>query len=275
MSKTIVITGGSDGIGAAAAIELSRRGHRMVIVGRSPEKSAAVAARAGADYFVADFAVLAQVRQLAVDLAARYERIDVLANNAGGIFGDREKTVDGHERTFQINHLAPFLLTRLLMDTLIASRASIIQTSSLGARLVGHLDLDDIEHDRNFSATRAYGTAKLENILFTRELDRRYGQLGVAAAAFHPGTVATSFAGNSSSFLRRVYGSRIMRMFMTSAEKGAGQLVWLAEGVPGSDWTSGAYYENYKIARKHNPQVFDDELAATLWERSEQLISCS
>ncbi|MEV4175373.1 SDR family NAD(P)-dependent oxidoreductase [Nonomuraea sp. NPDC049709] len=128
--QTIIITGASDGIGAAAAHQLTENGHKVIVVGRSPQKTAAVAGKIGAPFHVADFADLAQVRSLASELTATYPRIDVLANNAGGIFGDREVTTDGYEKTFQVNHLAPFLLTYLLMATLIESNAKIIQTSS-------------------------------------------------------------------------------------------------------------------------------------------------
>jgi NAD(P)-dependent dehydrogenase (short-subunit alcohol dehydrogenase family) len=196
----------------------------------------------------------------------------VFANNADGIFGDRAKTIDGFEKTFQINHLAPFLLTSLLLDKLIRSRAAVIQTSSSGARLFGKLAIDDLDHDRDFTPQLAYGTAKLENILFTRELHRRYNARGISAAAFHPGAVATSFATESDSFMKRIYNSRLGRAFMTTTDKGAGRMVWLAESVPGSDWASGTYYERRKPAKRHNPQALDADLAAAIWDRSEQLL---
>jgi NAD(P)-dependent dehydrogenase (short-subunit alcohol dehydrogenase family) len=196
----------------------------------------------------------------------------VLANNAGGIFGDRTKTVDGFEKTFQINHLAPFLLTQLLMDTLIASKATVIQTASIGARMTGKVVLDDLDYDRDFTAVRAYGTAKLENILFTKELHRRYHAQGISTAAFHPGNVATSFATESDSWLKYITGNRIGRAFLTTPEKGAEQLAWLAQGQPGIDWISGTYYEKRKPAKRNNPQALDADLARQLWDRSEELL---
>ena len=270
MPKIIVITGASDGIGAAAARQLHKNGHQVVLVGRSPQKTQAIAFELGVRSYTADFTRLADVRQLAADLHAAYPQIDVLANNAGGVFGDRTRTVDGFEKTFQVNHLAPFLLTHLLMDRLLASKASIIQTSSLGARLAGHLVMQDLEHERDFRPTLAYGTAKLANILFTQELQRRYGAQGIAAAAFHPGNVSSNFALGSQSFLRHVY--RLGHMFMVSPETGAEQLVWLAQTSPGVDWTPGAYYEKGRVAKKVNPQTRDPNLARQLWERSEQLL---
>jgi NAD(P)-dependent dehydrogenase (short-subunit alcohol dehydrogenase family) len=271
--KTIVVTGASEGIGAAAARKLHADGHRVIVVGRSPEKTAAVAEELGVDHFVADFAVLDQVRELAAGLDAAYPSIDVLCNNAGGVFGDRAKTVDGFEKTFQVNHLAPFLLTQLLLDKLIAGDASVIQTSSFAARMTGKIEMDDLEHDRDFNANVAYGTAKLENILFTKELHRRYHDQGISSAAFHPGVVATGFAAESHSWLRHMYTNPIGRLFMTSPEKGADQMVWLAECRPGQDWESGTYYEKRKPARRTNPQALDDALAEWLWERSEELLS--
>ncbi|HEY0240804.1 MAG TPA: SDR family NAD(P)-dependent oxidoreductase, partial [Friedmanniella sp.] len=184
-NQTIVITGASDGIGAAAARKLSAEGHEVVLVGRSPDKTAAVANELGAPYLVADFSDLAEVRTLADRLATTYPRIDVLANNAGGIMGHRQLTVDGFELTFQVNHLAPFLLTNLLLPVLTTSRAKVIQTASIAARMFGHLDLDDLGLEQGYSPDRAYGNGKLENILFTRELDRRFADQGIAAAAFH------------------------------------------------------------------------------------------
>ncbi len=272
MSKTIVITGASDGIGAAAARQLHQDGHHVVIVGRSPQKTQAIARELGADHFLADFTRLDDVRTLAADLDRACPQIDVLANNAGGIFGDRTKTADGFEETFQVNHLAPFLLTSLLMDKLLTSRASVIQTSSSGARLFGRLDIGDLDHDRDFTPQLAYGTAKLENILFTRELHARYHPQGLSAAAFNPGAVATSFATSSDSFMRRIYTSRIGRAFMATPEKGASQMVWLAETSPGTDWESGTYYEKNKPAKRNNPQALDPDLARELWDRSAELL---
>lgn len=271
-AKTIVITGASDGIGAAAARRLHRDGHQVVIVGRAPQKTRAVAREIGADYHLADFCRLDDVRRLAAELKTAHPRIDVLANNAGGIFGDRAKTADGFEKTFQVNHLAPFLLTRLLMDPLTAGKAAVIQTASIGARLTGKVVLDDLDHDRDFTALRAYGTAKLENILFTKELHRRYHAQGISTAAFHPGSVATSFATESDSLLKYITGNRLGRAFLTTPEKGAEQLVWLAAGRPGIDWISGTYYEKRRPAKRNNPQALDADLARRLWDRSEELL---
>ena len=271
-SQTIVITGASDGIGAAAARRLNADGHLVVLVGRSPEKTAAIAKELAAPYHVADFSDLGEVRRLADQLAAAYPRIDVLANNAGGIMGPRQLTVDGHELTFQVNHLAPFLLTNLLLPVLTAGGAKVIQTASIAARMFGHVDLDDLDLERGYSPDRAYGNGKLENILFTRELDRRYGDRGIAAAAFHPGVVGTNFASDTTHPMRFLYHTPVIKnLFTISPEKGARGLIWLAENTPGVTWPTGEYFERNRVARS-NPQAQDAALAVGLWDRSVELV---
>jgi NAD(P)-dependent dehydrogenase (short-subunit alcohol dehydrogenase family) len=270
--QTIVITGASDGIGAAAARQLAARGERVVLAGRSPAKTAAVAAELNAPYHVADFADLAQVRELAGTLAAEYPRIDVLANNAGGIFGARALTPDGFEKTFQVNHLAPFLLTTLLLPTLTASSAKVIQTSSSAAKLYGLIDIEDLQNEKKYSPNKAYGDAKLANILFTRELQRRYGAQGINAVAFHPGVVATNFASDTTSFFRFVYHTPLKWLMATTARKAAGTLTFLVEGTPGQTWQPGEFYAGNQLARSHE-QAYDDYLARELWDQSAALLS--
>jgi NAD(P)-dependent dehydrogenase (short-subunit alcohol dehydrogenase family) len=271
-ARTIVITGASDGIGAAAARDLAAAGEHVVLVGRSPSKTRAVAEALKAPYHVADFADLRQVRRLAGELQSAYPHIDVLANNAGGIMGKREVTTDGFERTFQVNHLAAFLLTTLLMPVLTASSAMVLQTSSIAAKTASRFDIDDLQNERRYSPERAYGNAKLENILFTKELHRRYHEQGVSAAAFHPGLVATNFASDTTSWWRYTYHLPPLRRLTTiTVERGAMPLIWLAEGVPGTTWESGAYYDRNKLARSSS-QADDPELAGQLWDRSEALL---
>ena len=269
-ARTVLITGASDGIGAVAARQLVARGDTVVIVGRSPDKTRAVAAGLGVDFFVADFGRLDEVRELAATVLERYPRIDVLANNAGGILGRRETTVDGNEKTFQINHLAPFLLTNLLIDRLAESGATVINTSSVANSRFGKFDIDDVNAERGYSENRAYGNAKLANILFTAELHKRFSERGISTAAFHPGIVATNFATGSTSLMRLVYRS-VFKIFLISPEQGADTLVWLASTTPGVDWVSGAYYDKRQIARA-NPQAYDTELAARLWDLSSELV---
>ena len=270
--RTIVITGASDGIGAAAARTLAKAGEQVVVVGRSAGKTRALAGDIGADYYLADFAQLSQVRDLAAKIKEKYPRIDVLANNAGGIMGKRTLTVDGNESTFQVNHLAPFLLTTLLMDTLTASNAKVINTSS-AANNFGKLDLFDLNAEYGYSTNRAYGTGKLANILFTSELHRRFHDQGITTAAFHPGVVRTNFAAESGSPWRHAY-TTLLNRFMLSPDQGADTMLWLINGTAGTDWISGAYYAKRALA-KASSQAYDAELARGLWEKSEDLVKVS
>ncbi|MEV7692018.1 SDR family NAD(P)-dependent oxidoreductase [Microbacterium sp. NPDC089189] len=271
MPRTIVITGASDGIGAAAARQLHAGGDRVVIVGRNPDKTAAVARALGAEFHVADYGDLAQVRDLAARLREAHPRIDVLANNAGGVFEKRRTTVDGNELTFQVNHLGGFLLTHLLLDVLIESRASVIQTSSVAAERFSKFDIDDLQGERNYSASRAYGNSKLANVLFTKELHLRFHERGLNAVAFHPGVVATGFAAASTGPWRFLYHNPLTKLFMTSSDEGGSRLTWLAQGTPGETWTPGEFYSSNRLARTH-PVASDAVLAGALWEKSEALV---
>ncbi|UWX98518.1 SDR family NAD(P)-dependent oxidoreductase [Arthrobacter zhaoxinii] len=271
--KTIVITGASDGIGAAAARRLTENGHHVVVVGRSPEKTAAVAKDTGGEYFLADFADLGSVRTLASELLQRYPRIDVLANNAGAVFGNvRQVTGDGHEMTFQVNYLAPFLLTQLLTDRLLESKGTVINTSSMANRLFGNVDLDDLENENGYNPSKAYGNAKLEQILFTEEFDRRYRSHGATSTAFHPGVIGSSFSSAEGSAMRAVYQSPLLRRLLPTPEKGARTLVFLAEGTPGTDYPTGKYFVRSKVA-KPNKQAGDAALALGLWNRSVAMLA--
>jgi NAD(P)-dependent dehydrogenase (short-subunit alcohol dehydrogenase family) len=266
-NKTVVITGASDGIGAAAARALHALGAEVVIVGRSPEKTKRIAEELGVAYYLADFSKFADVRHLAIRIKKDYPRIDVLANNAGGIMGtQRELTVDGNEMTIQVNYLSPFLLTHLLMDTLIASHATIVNTASTANRLSGKLSIDDMKLDRGYGRWTAYGKSKLMDILFTKELAVRFGDKGIHTASFHPGIVATSFSVSMGGFVAFVYKSFLNRILLSPAQ-GADTLVWLAASTPGVDWTSGEYYAKRKIA-KANSQAYDIKLSHDLWEKS-------
>jgi len=197
LQQTIVITGASDGIGAASARTLTASGHRVLIVGRSREKTAAVARETGAEPFVADFAHLDDVRALA-------------------------------------------------------------------GRLKGN--------ERGYSPAKAYGDAKLANILFTRGLHARHQHQGISTMAFHPGNVATNFAADTTNLMRFLYHTPLRRLALISAEKGGANLTWAITGRPGVDWTSGTYYDQRTVAKRVNPRMYDDALVDQLWERSAHLV---
>lgn len=269
-ARTIVITGASDGIGAAVARAFAAAGDRVVIVGRNPAKTNALAAQIGAQAFVADFADLAQVRQLATKLKAAFPRIDVLVNNAGAIMPESVRTADGIESTLQVNHLAPFLLTNLLIDVLEASNATVITTASDAASM-GHLDLADLQNTARWETKKVYGDSKLANILFTKELQRRFGGRGINAVSFHPGNVASNFASDTTSNWRFIYKTPLRHIVLIPPERGAKTLIWLADGIPGDTWTAGLFYKGH-TAKTANPQADDAVLAESLWNASADLV---
>ena len=266
--RVVVVTGASDGIGAAAARMLARQGDNVVVVGRSPGKTRAVAKEAGGEYHVADFARLDEVRDLAAALQGRHSRIDVLVNNAGLIAGTRRTlTADGHELTFQVNHLAPYLLTRLLEDSLARARGRVITTSSRASTAPdAAIAVDDLDMADGYDGLRAYKASKLANVLFTREVARRWEPLGVSAAAAHPGMVRSQWGRSGPPAVRLVMSSPL-RLAMRSPERGADTLVWLSASRPGTDWRSGGYFADRKPATAP-PAADDENLARELWDRS-------
>jgi NAD(P)-dependent dehydrogenase (short-subunit alcohol dehydrogenase family) len=268
----VVLTGATRGIGRAAAIELARRGAELALVGRDPERVRATAEEARAagggaavHEHVADMARMDEVRRLAAELLDRHPRIDVLANNAGAMFTSRHVTPDGFEQTFALNHLAPFLLTNLLCERLVECRARVVTTAS-DAHKGGVLDLDDLNSERGrFRPGRVYGTTKLCNVLFTRELQRRRPEL--TANCFHPGVIRSGFGKNDGALVR--LGITVAGLFMASPETGARSLVWLALDPSGGQ-VRGQYVEKQRpVAPSAAAQ--DDVLAAALWERSAAL----
>jgi NAD(P)-dependent dehydrogenase (short-subunit alcohol dehydrogenase family) len=266
----VVITGATRGIGRAAAIELAGQGAEVAVVGREPERVDAVAGEAQAagggapvHTYVADLTLMASVRQLAEQLRGAHERIDVLANNAGALFASRKVTSEGFERTFALNHLAPFLLTNLMVDRLAGGR--VIATAS-DAHTAGRLDLDDLQSERSYSAMRVYGTSKLCNILFTRELARREPEL--RANCFHPGVVRTGFGKNENGIWKVL--TTIGGPFLRSPERGARSLVWLATSDEGGHLT-GEYVENETVSEP-SAAAQDPDFARGLWERSAALV---
>lgn len=266
--RTVVITGGSDGIGAAAARRLRHRGDDVVLVGRSESKTVAVAAELDADYFVADFSDLAQVRALADKIRSQYPRIDVLLNNAGGMRTKIQLTPDGYEQTYQVNYLSPFLLTTQLLPVLIDSRASIVNTTSSSHKLVRRATVDDLEDTANRRPGTAYALSKLAIVLFTKELHRRHHAGGLSVATVHPGYVNSNFGRASGSrFLVVMQRYTPQARFTATVDEGADQLVWLASSAPGVEWTPGEYYAKHRIA-KTSRVALNPRLAGELWERT-------
>lgn len=268
-ARTIVITGASDGIGAHAARLLAGQGDRVIVVGRSPEKTRAAAEGIGAEHLLADFAHLDQVHRLAEEIRTRTGSIDVLANNAGGMIGAPGLTEDRIETTLQVNHVAPFLLTQLLMEPLLADGGGAVVNTSSQAHRFGRIDPATVGAEP-VSPGRAYGQAKLANILHARGLHARFHEQGLSAVAFHPGVVATGFGSSAHGFFHWFYGFGPVRRLMTSAEDGGAHLAWFADGTPGTTWHSGVYYEQRRLA-KPSRAALDDALVDGLWQRTEQL----
>ncbi|SES49529.1 Short-chain dehydrogenase [Streptomyces sp. yr375] len=267
--RTVVVTGASAGIGAAAARLFAERGASVAVVGRSQEKTAAIADQVGGRMHLADFGALDSVRALADDLLATHGRIDILANNAGAIFEEHRTSVDGHEMNLQVNHLAPFLLTNLLLDRLAESPdARVINTGSLQYRKA-RLDLNDLNGTGvGYHKLRAYGASKIATILFTRELADRMQGTGVTTSAFHPGSVATEVA-RENAMQRKLMSSWAGKVLLLSPEQGAEPLLHLASVDPQS--VNGAYFHRLTREEPRNEQARDPHLARQLWQRSAEL----
>ena len=271
--KRIVITGATNGIGLAAVEKLAATGALLTIVARDEQKADATAERLRAaggevDVLLADLGVQASVRRLADELLERYPRIDVLVNNAGAMFASRRLSPDGVELTWALNHLAPFLLTNLLTDLLVASAPARVVTVSSNAHTRATLDLDDPQFERRgYAAFTVYGQSKLANILFTLELAERLQGRGVTANCLHPGFVRSQFGMRTNGLLAA--GIRVARLFAITPEQGARTSIYLATSPEVADVT-GRYFVNRRVATPR-PQATDAELARRLWDASERM----
>jgi retinol dehydrogenase-14 len=268
--KVCVVTGATSGIGKATAAALAGLGAQVVLVGRDRSRAEATAAElraAGAAprLEIADFTSMGQVRELARRLAA-LEHIDVLVNNAGLVAGRRRTTADGFDEVFAVNHLAPFLLTNLLLGKLTAASARVITVTS-DAHAAARLDLDDPHLERGWDSWRAYANSKLANILFTRELARRLEGTGATANCAHPGVVRTRFGREAGLPLR--IGLTVARPFLLSPERGASTIVYLASSPEVATATGGYYVK--KQRREPSVAARDPDTARRLWQLSEEL----
>jgi NAD(P)-dependent dehydrogenase (short-subunit alcohol dehydrogenase family) len=277
--QTVLVTGATGGIGLATAVALAGLGARIGVVGRDEQRTAAavsavlaVPGSGGADPFLADFSEQRQVRALAAAVLAAYPRLDVLVNNAGGYWSARHVSADGLERTFAVNHLAPFLLTGLLTQRLREGGSARVVTVASDAHRVGRIDFDDLQAQHDYSGIRAYAQSKLANILFTRELARRLAGSGVTANCLHPGGVRTGFAREDAG---RVFGLalRVGAPVMKSPEQGARTSVYAASS-PELAGRTGEYLAKSRVATP-SKRALDDAVAARLWSVSEDLVAGS
>jgi NAD(P)-dependent dehydrogenase (short-subunit alcohol dehydrogenase family) len=274
-SRTVLVTGASSGIGRATAMGLAALGARVAITGRDHGRTEAAATEiretggGQVDMFVADISSQAEVRRLAAEVLASLPRIDVLVNNVGGYWDTRHVTADGLERTFALNHLAPYLLTRLLLDRLRESAPARVITVSSGAHTMGRIDFDDLGGERSYSGMRAYSQSKLANILFTYELARRLGDGGVTANAVHPGMVSTGFGAEDAGTIQRVF-TPLMRPFMKTPAQGAATSIYLAS-LPEAEGVTGCYFAGRK-RRQSSKLSYNQATAERLWQVSAELV---
>lgn len=275
--RTVVVTGGSTGIGSAAARALHRAGLKVVVTGRDEIRTKEVADELGTLPVLVDYTDLADVRRAAAQILDECGPIDVLANNAGGTWSDHRTTIDGYEYNWQVNYLAPALLTTLLLPRLRASAhpdrpGRVIATSSGIARMA-KLPIDDgldaVGRPTSFRGTAQYGTSKLADIHFTRELDRRERHHHLFAMSFQPGMVASDL-GRNDPFMGRLLASPVGRL-MRTPEQGAATLVWLAT-ADASEVRPGAHYANRKV-KKSSDRMCAPEVSARLWELTDQLLA--
>jgi len=272
--KIVLITGATSGIGRETALGLSKKHATLVLVGRSREKldrtMSEIASQTGnhqLDSLVCDLTSMESVRSLAADFRAKYRRLDVLINNAGEIVSERRTTVDGYEYTLALDHLSHFLLTMLLMDVIKASAPSRIVNVSSSAHMLGHIDFDDLMGEKKYKAMRAYGQAKLANLLFAYELARRLAGTGVTVNALHPGAVRTNFGLGMKGRWRIIL--MLGKPFTINARKGAETSIYLASS-PEVTGTSGKYFAKKK-EKKSSKESYDESVAKRLWNESAKL----
>jgi NAD(P)-dependent dehydrogenase (short-subunit alcohol dehydrogenase family) len=277
--KTILITGATNGIGEVSALELARAGAEVVVVSRNQEKCAATVQKIQSEtgnnkvsYIAADLSTLAGIRSAADQFLSKHSTLDVLLNNAGGVFTSRQVTFDGYEMTFALNHLSYFLLTHLLLDTLKATsqsngEARIVNVSSSAHYSSRGINFNDLQRKQGYNTFGVYADSKLMNILFTNELAKRLQGTGITANSLHPGFVRTGFGKNNGGIVNRIFG--LIQMFALSAEEGAQTSIYLASS-PEVRGISGKFWDKKKVK---TPSAAAQDIAAQekLWRVSEEL----
>jgi NAD(P)-dependent dehydrogenase (short-subunit alcohol dehydrogenase family) len=278
VGRTVLVTGGTGGIGKATALGLARLGAHVAVTGRDPMRTEdavrEIRAAGGGpvDAFVADLSSQSEVRRLAGEVLRSLPRIDALINNVGGYWNTRHLTADGLERTFALNHLAPFLLTTLLLDRLKSSAPARVVTVASNAHKLGHIDFDDLQGERSYSGAQAYNQSKLANVLFSYELARRLAGSGVTANALHPGVVRTGFGAEDSAGTQRMFVP-LLRPFMKSPRRGAATSIHVTS-APDLAKVTGRYFADRKIT-KSSARSYDQAVAARLWQVSSEPVGLS
>lgn len=274
--KICLVTGATNGIGKYTAQALAQMGATVVIVGRDAQKTARVteeimstSGNQNVDFLLADLSSQQEVRRLAEEFKSKYPHLHVLLNNAGGTFATRQLSVDGMEMTFALNHLAYFLLTNLLLDTMKASAPARIVNVSSDAHSGGKIDFDNLQGERSYSSFGPYGKSKLANILFTIELAQRLEGTGVTVNALHPGLTNTGFGRNNPGFLMKIMKA-VIPLIAHSPEKGAETSIYLATS-PEVKGITGKYFVDCKVTQPA-PQASDKTVARKLWDVSTQMV---
>jgi retinol dehydrogenase-14 len=272
--STVLITGATGGIGKATALGLAGLGARVAIIGhhQGRTETAATEIRAAGgrvDTFLADLSSQAEVRRLADEVLERLARVDVLVNNVGGYWNAHRTTADGLEHTFAVNHLAPFLLTNLLLGRLKHSAPARVVTVASNAQRLGRIDFDDLQGERSYSGARAYNQSKLANVLFTYELARRLSAREVTVNALHPGLVSTSLGAEDPARSQRLLVP-LLRAFMTSPTEGAATSIRLASD-PAFRARTGLYVTR-RGPKRSSRRSYDRTAAARLWQVSADLV---
>jgi retinol dehydrogenase 14 len=276
--KTVLITGASSGIGRATALGLAKMGADLAIIGRDrgrTEDAAREIRAAGGgrvDLFITDLSSQSEVRGLAEEVLQRLSRIHVLINNVGGYFDTRHVTADGLERTFALNHLAPFLLTNLLLEKLKLSASARVVTVSSNAQAAGRIAFNDLQGERSYSGARAYSQSKLANVLFSYELAKRLKGTSVTSNSLHPGVVSTSFGADDPATVQRIF-IPFLRAFMKTPAEGAATSIHLAS-APDLEQVTGRYFANSRPKRS-SKLSYEEATAATLWQVSGDLVDLS
>ena len=275
--KICLITGATNGIGKATALALAQMGATIVIVGRSAPKCAAVVSEIkqisgndSVEALIADLSIMKEVQQLADQFTAKYPKLDVLVNNAGGAFAQRQVTSEGFEKTLALNYLSCFFLTSLLLDTLKASAPARIVNVSSDSHKGAHLDFDDLQSEKGNFVFNAYGRSKLAAVVFSYELARRLAGTGVTCNVLHPGLVRTGFASNFGAVPSAVIGF-IMRFVGLTPEQGAQTSVYLATS-PDVENVTGKYWEKSKMVPSGSA-AYDEATWMRLWEVSEKMVA--
>ena len=273
--KTALVTGATGGIGKVTALELARRGYRVLLTSRDPAKGQRVLEEIKSEtkndaleLFLGDLSSMDDVRRIALEVRAQYPKLDVLVNNAGGLFNTRQTTVDGFEMTLALNHLTYFLLTNLLLPSLeAAEHARVVSVSSSGNRL-GMVRWNDLQYTSGYSGWPAYFQSKLMNVLFANALAHRLKRSGVTSNSVHPGLVDSGFNSNTTGFNRLLHS--VLKPFSLTPQQGAQTSLYLATS-PQVAGITGQYFANKKVARA-NRVAYDEEAQERLWQLSEKLL---